>query len=328
MTVLPWQTGLWQQLEQRRRDHRLPHALLLAGPGGIGKRQFAINLAHSLLCNQPQMDGSACGQCRGCQLLAANTHPDLRIIEPEEVGKAIKVDQIRALAEFTTLTAQYNGYKLVILEPAEQMNRAAANSLLKTLEEPAADTIILLVSAAPQRLLPTVRSRCQSLVFSLPETALALEWLEQQLPGKNVTELLDIAGGAPLTALTLAGSDAMVTYGDNFSIIEGLIERTQDPLKVAANWQKQDGLRSLQWFTAWVMDMIRLSATTAPPHLRCQGLKPRLQALTKQLELMALHRFLEQLNEANRLLATSPVNQQLLFEDLLVRWSALPRRAA
>lgn len=326
MNYLPWQSQIWQQLQQRRDSARLPHALLLSGPAGIGKQRFAQAFAESLLCKSPQADGSACGHCKSCELLTAGSHPDWTVISPEEEGKAIKVDQVRSLSEFTSLHAHYGGFKVVLVQPAEQMNHAAANSLLKTLEEPSADTVLLLVSANPQRLLPTIRSRCQVLPFTCPERAEALTWLRPQLQNLDAEKLLEIAAGAPITALELADSALMGVFDDNLTSIEALLARQQDPLQVAGQWQKQDGLRTLHWFSGWVTDMIRLASTTAPPHLDYVGLQPRLQVLAKQLELNTLHRFLEQLNESRRLLATSSVNPQLLFEELLVRWSALPRR--
>ena len=186
--------------------------------------------------------------------------------------------------------------------------------------------MLLLVTANPQRLLPTIRSRCQLLHFDCPARAEALAWLAPQLGNQDAEHLLEIAAGAPVTALELADSDLMAVFDDNFATIEALLSRQQDPLQVANQWQKQDGLRTLHSFSGWVTDMIRLASAATPPHLDYTGLQPRLQALQKQLELGALHRFLEQLNEARRLLATTQVNPQLLFEELLVRWSALPRR--
>lgn len=326
MTYLPWQTEIWQQLQQRRQAGRLPHALLLSGPAGIGKQQFARAFTDSLLCQTPADDGSACGHCKACELVVAGSHPDAVTIAPEEEGKAIKIDQIRGLAEFTSLHAHYGGYKVLLLQPAEQMNQAAANSLLKTLEEPNDNTLLLLVTANPQRLLPTIRSRCQSLYFDAPDKAEALAWLKPQLQNQDAEHLLEIAAGAPITALELADSALMQVFDDNFASIEALLGRQQDPLQVASQWQKQDGLRTVHWFSGWVTDMIRLASATKPPRLDYISLRPRLQVLAKQLELSTLHRFLEQLNEARRLLATSSVNSQLLFEELLVRWSALPRR--
>lgn len=152
----PWQDALWQQLAGRTQH---AHAYLLHGPAGIGKRALAERLMARLLCQQPAgLD--ACGQCKSCYLLAAGTHPDNYILEPEEADKAIKVDQVRDLVSFVVQTAQLAGRKVVLVEPTESMNINAANALLKSLEEPSGQTVLLLISHQPSRLLPTVKSRC------------------------------------------------------------------------------------------------------------------------------------------------------------------------
>ena len=140
----PWQLQEWQQLSQQIAAKKLPHALMFAGAKGIGKRHLAEALAQLLLCLSP-IEGTPCGKCRGCMLNKAQNHPDLIVISPEEGAKGIKVDQVRALIEDLGKTAQQGGYKVVVLEPAEAMNANAANALLKSLEEPAASTLLILV---------------------------------------------------------------------------------------------------------------------------------------------------------------------------------------
>jgi DNA polymerase III delta' subunit len=176
----PWTHAQWTQLHQRRQQQRLPHALLLAGPPGLGKADFARDLAQSLLCEQPTAAGMACQHCRSCARFTATTHPDFLVVEPEEPGKAIKVDQVRDLISQFALASHQGGYRIAIVQPAEQMNLAAANSLLKTLEEPPADSLILLISARPSLLPATILSRCQRLEFAPPAHELALAWLNKQ----------------------------------------------------------------------------------------------------------------------------------------------------
>ena len=327
MSILPWQKEQWQQLVSRRQQGKLPHAVLLSGPEGLGKHQFAEQFAESLLCHDADEKGAACGQCRGCLLLKAGSHPDITRIEPEETGKAIKVDQVRALASFTSLSAQFErGYKVVLIGPAENMNRAAANSLLKTLEEPADNTILILLSSAPQRLLATIRSRCQRINFIAPKYAVASDWLKaQSVP--NAEQWLEIADGAPLTALNLANNDDSIEarYENGLDTLEALQARRKDPLSIAAEWQKKDGLLSVNWLTNWVMDIIRLAQSGQLATITCPSQRSRLSHLASQLDIDALHAYLPHLYEASRLLSTTQVNQQLLFEEILIRWTALPK---
>jgi len=335
MKLLPWQSEQWQQLVDRHRQGKLPHAILLNGPAGIGKHQFATQFAESLLCSEPDNSGFACGQCRSCLLVKAGSHPDLAHIEPEEPGKAIKVDQIRALSSFSVLSAHVDeGYKVIVLDPAENMNRAAANSLLKTLEEPTPNTILLLVTSSPQRLLATIRSRCQRLDFINPDHASAVAWL-QSCDVEQAEQWLEIASGAPLMALQLSSSlekedkNIAEQYQSGLGVLEALLARQQDPLTIAGAWEKTNGLRTVGWLTNWVMDMIRLASLPgreiSPPFLACPSQLPRLRALADQLDLDGLHGYLERLYDASRLLATTQVNQQLLLEEILARWAALPK---
>src|SRR5690606_8786234 len=178
--LLPWQAGLWQQLAQRRQH---AHAYLLHGPAGIGKRRLAERLAHWLLCQQRD-NGQPCGQCKGCLLLAAGSHPDLFTLRPAEDKKTVGVDDVRELIDFIAKTAQLGGHKVVLIaEPAaEEMTLAASNALLKSLEEPSRDSVLLLISDQPSRLLPTIKSRCVQQACPSPTRAQSLAWLRQQLP--------------------------------------------------------------------------------------------------------------------------------------------------
>jgi len=328
MNLLPWQTEQWQQLVSRQRQDKLPHAVLLSGAEGLGKRQFANQFAESLLCHDNNADATACGQCRGCLLLRAGSHPDIKYIEPEEAGKAIKVDQVRALTNFTVLSAQFDqGYKVVLIGPAENMNRAAANSLLKTLEEPADNTVLILYTSAPQRLLATIKSRCQRLNFIAPTYAVATEWLTSQSVA-NAQQWLEIADGAPLAALNLAHHEddsIEARYESGLDTLEALQARRKDPISIAADWHKKDSLQVLKWLTNWVMDIIRIAQGGHSVTITCPSQHARLENFANQLDADALHAYLPHLYEALRLLSTTSVNQQLLLEEILIRWAALPK---
>ncbi len=181
--LLPWHRDLATAMLQQRA--RWPHALLIAGRRGLGKRALALHFARALLCEAPRPDGDACGVCPSCLYVAAGAHPDLRLIEPllfDEEGNvtvvdAITVDRIRELTAFTQLSTHRHRAKVAVIAPAEAMNAAAANALLKTLEEPPADTYLMLVSHQSARLPATIISRCRRLPVPEPDVTAAAAWL-------------------------------------------------------------------------------------------------------------------------------------------------------
>ena len=319
--ILPWQQDPWRRLMERLRGDSLPHALLLSGPAGLGKNRFADALAEALLCESRRDDGTACGECRGCKLTAAGSHPDYRRVEPEEKGKQIRIDPIRELSAYLTLSSQYAGYKVAVITPAERMNVNAANSLLKTLEEPTSGSVLILVAERPVLLPPTVRSRCQAVLFDRPERSQAVAWLHEQSIAGDAELLLDLADGAPLSALHLAEEGRMEERGRLLEGLERVAAGRLDPLSMAGEWAKGDVRGALFWLSSWVMDMIRLKMAERDGHAVNRDLVTRLSALGDRLELRELYHRYDQLLEATKLVET-PVNRQLMMEDLLIPWGA------
>ncbi|AKH19629.1 DNA polymerase III subunit delta' [Sedimenticola thiotaurini] len=320
--VLPWQATHWQRLMAAKQSARLPHALLLTGGLGLGKSWFAHRLAAALLCTEPQEEGRPCGNCQGCRLLRAGSHPDFTWIQPEEPGKAIKIDAIREFTQKEGLTSRSGGYKIIIIEPADALNTAAANSLLKTLEEPVERTVMVLVTANAGRLPATIRSRCQRYHFTPPDPATAQNWLAEQIHGNgDLPLLLSLASGAPLLALNYAREGILEERARVLDDLIGILKGS-DPIGVALRWSKLDQLSLINWFSGWVIDLIRLKIAPESAHIMNVDQRDRLHALARKVNSRKLYALLDQLLEANRTLG-SQLNTQMQLESLLLNWAGI-----
>jgi DNA polymerase III subunit delta' len=325
LVPLPWFDGPWQSLATAIRGDRLGHALLMTGPAGIGKRQFADLLAAALLCERPTAAGLPCGQCADCLLLAAGNHPDLTRLVPDADSKSheIKADAVRELCASQAMTTSRGRRAVFRIAPAEAMNRVAANGLLKTLEEPSASTLMLLVSETPSGLPATVRSRCQRLNLRLPSAAQAVPWLRERLPqGLDPGRLLAIAHGAPLRALELGSAELLSAREGCLKGLTDVAAGAADPVGVAQAWQSLDPALVLDWLAGWTSDALRLAADAEVKHLTNPDHRDRLRGLAARVPPQPGHRYLQQVYAA-RAEALSTVNKQLLFEALLLRWAAL-----
>ena len=320
----PWQDSLWQQMAGRAQH---AHAYLLHGPAGIGKRALAERLMASLLCKQP-VGLEACGSCKSCSLLAAGSHPDNYILEPEEADKAIKVDQVRELVNFVVQTAQLGGRKVVLVEPVESMNVNAANALLKSLEEPSGNTILLLVSHQSSRLLPTIRSRCVQQACPLPSEAMSLEWLAKALPecsDAQRIELLTLAAGSPLAAVKL---QAQGVREQRAAVVEGvkkLLKREISATQLAESWNAIPLLLLFDWFCDWSSLILRYQLTQDEAGLGLEDMRKVLQYLaqkTPQDKVLAIQDWI--LAQRQKVLGKANLNRVLLLEALLVQWASLP----
>ncbi len=322
--ALPWQRRQWERLQARRRAGSLPHALLLAGPAGVGKTRFARRLAASLLCDEPEAAGDPCGRCRGCHLVQVGTHPDLVVVEPATGQGAILAEQVRALGGFVARTSHFDGPRVALIRAAERMNLHAANGLLKTLEEPPPGCVLVLVSAAPARLTATVRSRCQVLVFQLPARDEALGWLAPRLEaGADVPRWLDSAAGAPLEALEGARSDALARRERLLGLYTDVLRGGGDPVAVAETWCGEELARNLAWLVGWHEDMIRLKMSASPPRLQNPDLREALGRIAAGLGPRELFHRLDEARGLGRLVGTQ-VNPRLMMEAFLAgchgRW--------
>lgn len=252
-SIYPWQQAAWRTYQQQVQQKRIPHAILLTGVAGLGKHDLAVYMAASRLCSEAN-DAQPCGQCHSCQLLAADTHPDHQLIAPEEGSLIIKVDQIRALKEKQNLTSNVSRWKTIIISPADTLNTNAYNSLLKMLEEPQQNTLIILVTSAPTKLPITVRSRCQQQYISAPDQEQALAWLASQQPKQQAShqELLTLTLGAPLATMALVETawldNSTQLKKDFFALLTG----RADPTVLSKSWKDRDLkliFRQLQYWT-------------------------------------------------------------------------------
>ncbi|GGW76872.1 DNA polymerase III subunit delta' [Alteromonas halophila] len=231
--MLPWFDALFGQLTGRFLAARLHHALLLAGPAGIGKARFAVALAQMVLCRQTATSG-ACGSCQSCQLFAANTHPDFHMLQSE---KQLGVDAVRGGIATLGATAQLGHNKVLLIKGADTMTESASNALLKTLEEPTNNTFIILLTDKLTRLLPTILSRCEKHKLGVPAVSESLAWLQEQGCEDVDEALLQAYGYAPLRVqAAVADSNALSfrAYSDGFA---QLMTGDITPLALATKWQ-------------------------------------------------------------------------------------------
>ncbi len=219
----PWQKQQWSHVQKQIFGHKLPHALLIYGQSGLGKLSFANELARSLLCTQLDAETRACGKCQPCRLCACDCHPDLYRVNRDDDRQQIRVDQIRDFCEFMALSRQFDRYKIGLIAEAEKLNNNAANSLLKTLEEPPPYSLIILVSTGLMQIPPTIRSRCQQVVFHAPPRENGVSWLAEQLPDCDSRLLISLAHGNPLTARGLARSDQIQNRQWAFNVLAQLL---------------------------------------------------------------------------------------------------------
>lgn len=329
-----WQKSQWQHIFQQAAH--LPHALLLSGRAGTGKQAFALNLSQALLCQTPAENHVACGACPSCTWFAEGGHPDFRLIEPEDIENnedapkkktakksQISVAQIRQLVDYLSLSShQVNARRVILISPAEALNSASANALLKMLEEPPANTLFLLVTSQPQRLLATILSRCQTIEMPLPNRAEALAWLQTQqtqhthIKTMHIETMLDYAGGAPLLALQMAEEgDTLPNLIKHLTLGARLDPFTCTPLFLTVGME-----RAIDALQKWVFDlMAQKLAQGLHYHSAHNG---ALQALCKSVNLKALLSFQDKLLEAKKT-ANHPLSNEAQLEHILLQYTQL-----
>ena len=326
-----WHEDDFARLRASRQGRH--HALLLSGPPGIGKSAFARAWAAALLCEQPDADGHACGRCAACGWFEQGNHPDFRTLIPEALdpffepsgkgakpAREIRIEQVRSLAGFVAVGGHRGGCKVILVDPADALNAASGNALLKTLEEPSGDTRFLLVTARPDWLPATIRSRCAVVHLRAPSAAQAIAWLGEQqgLTETEAARLLAAAGGAPLRARDLAEPE---TGAAHRLVLEALAKLPQ--ASVIGTAERMAGVEPAQWvgiLQTWVSELARVQVGADPrfyPELRA-----RMTALAERTDLGRLSAYETSIRRLTRY-AEHPLNPKLLCENALVAYCSL-----
>ena len=317
--LAPWQQQKLDAALAAWRAGRLAHAQLLCGPERLGKRVVAEALAARLLCEAP-VDEPPCGRCRACALRIAGTHSDFRVLTYEvnpntdKLRTEIVVEQVRNAIDALQLTAMRGGAQVVLIDPADALNNNAANALLKTLEEPADNRFLLLVSASPERLPATIRSRCQRIEFGLPDREVALEWLAAQgHAALRAAEALEAAQGHPGLADAWLREGHLALRETTLKEWAGVARGIAAPLGIAQLWLSDPGLAGLR---------LRFVADAAVALARGTAGAPPVGGLTAPADIDKLAAWFDQLNRL-RLQLHAPLKHELALAGLLAEWRTL-----
>ena len=347
-SVVPWLEPVRRRFAGLAAKGRLPHALLLSGPPGIGKQHLAEFMVASLLCETVAPGEPPCRRCRGCVQHRAGSHPDCSVLSPDPASRTafagyppqpsqadsarrrkapqrrIEIGQVRDLAQRLTASAHYGGHRVAVLVPADRLRYEAANALLKLLEEPGDDVLFLLVADSPGRLPATIRSRCQWLRCMAPDRASARRWLAQEtqsdtaLHDQALELALELALGAPFAARQL------LQEGDTGLIARLVVLLAKggriDPISDAAQLDPADSesvLRGLVTVTAVALRLAFMPGAPLSTALR------RLRDRVEQVDFRAVLKLNDWVVDLRRHDGVV-LNSRLLLEQFLARWSELP----
>lgn len=319
----------------RLKAAQLPHALMICGEAGVGKAELASAIAHLLVCENPRLNSAeACGECKQCQLVSAESHPDVRRFAPEKKSRVIKVDQVRALSGFAVVSPQVAQRKVIIVDRADLLNISAGNALLKTLEEPSGDVMLLLLQETGRPVLPTLRSRCQQLVIATPASEMAEHWLSAQLDQRHgdlgVTaeqrqQALRLARYAPMRALSYLLDDFLGGRAKALDQFRGFMKGGIS-LGDATRPFKALGLEQTLWLMElWATDLARFAAGGDGADAEAAEM---LRFLATANPAHRAHRLLDSIY-LSRAATVNNASAELEIERLLVEWRALmPSRRA
>lgn len=334
MQRYPWFDEAYLRLLDTFRSGNLPHAMILSGPEGCGKSEFALFLARALNCgsvSQQSARTEPCGTCRSCQLLDGGAHPDIVHLIPEEGSQFIKVDQIRQINEFVAQSGQISALKVVVLDSVSALNINAANALLKSLEEPASNTLYLLLDNQMGTLLPTIRSRCQTVKLPVPDTADAKSWLsvqgEEDYTESDILSALSLAHGAPLKAREFLKLNSAEQERKLVKLLAETIKNEKSVVEFAEEFPSTFELGTSQFIECqikWLELMILAGLSSdMSPVLEREGGK-MFEYLLRGNEIQSFFVFRDELlARRNDLMHGSTINGTLLLQSFAIRWGKL-----
>lgn len=315
--IFPWHGDVWHRLSGR--FPKIGHALLLHGKQGCGKQQFALHFSKWLLCQNKHVNG-ACGVCSSCAWVQAGTHPQVKIIqadwdEKKQSFSAIKIDQIRDLNDFVQQTVE--GWRVILIYPAEQLNIAASNALLKTLEEPGERVVLLLVSDAMLKLSATIRSRVQQFALDRIAPIQAQQYLNAQTTQIATQQLeiaLALAANMPLKAQMIVASEWFAQRAQFCQAWQELVHYKTHPMKFSVSWLKQLEFKNVMLMLRYILqDMMAFKLQQVIKQTDLD-----IEALANFYSLEQLFAIYEQINKINQLLLQN-VQTQLIFDELTMR---------
>jgi DNA polymerase-3 subunit delta' len=315
--LAPWLSPVRERLAALQDQARLPHGILLTGAPGAGQAEVGTWLAARLFCRAPRE--GACGNCADCRLFLAGSHPDYRWVGVLADKKDISIDQLRDLSEALGMRSYRGGAKVAVIAPAEAMSTKAFNALLKTLEEPPAETYLVLAASRLDRVPKTVMSRSMRLRLPLPAERAALEWLNRSRPRETWPTLLELAGGAPFLAAQYAESGLDSLDAEMRGAIAAAVEGRLDFVAFAKACAGDSPAARLAWLEFWLTRCLKdaglgreMANNNRLPWLRRPGIETKIRAG---------YGLLDRLRDARRLLGGN-LNTQLLFEGLVVSLAA------
>ncbi len=316
----PWLEPHLSVLTSSWGQQKLPQAIVLTGQQGVGKLTLAFSLAKFVLCQNKLNQKQPCGRCRSCELFSAGNHTDLIQVGLQDKSKFIKVDQIRQLSEKLNKTS-LAGYQVAVIAPACQMNAAAANALLKTLEEPAGSVLIILVAHNWTRLPATIMSRCQRLHVSLDESSGALDWIQSTYPEQDSRLLWKLTQGAPLLIRELLEADYFVCRERVLSCLEQSMLASLNPLSCVGEWVKGDLQLTIKLLITIISDCAKLSFGSAASNLINVDEASRLNKMAQLKGSEAWSSLYQRCLEFQRLMLSGvAINPQLTLENIMLLW--------